>query len=347
MACVAALLAAALACVPATVADGTVYAIGDNMYCQLGIGTLPGAVNTHVDTLAEVAPHLDVTAVAAGYVRTAFLTSSGEVHAVGMWAGIEPRLITVTLVPTPSDRSGVPVVAIDSGNDHLLMLYADGQVYLGGRTDAGPCVLSDGSCGECPGSVPDVWTPQLICGLGSASAITAVSAGERHSMYLDADGVAWVSGLNSAGQLGDNSTTDRAVPFAASPPGGNPVISVAAGRQHSVLVDSSGVAYGTGDNALGQLGDGSTTNRSVWAAIPLPDTAVAAFGHSQAQISAFVSRGGLPMVMGENGHGQLGLGFVGPQHTAAEVTTVGSDIASITLGRFNLFFIASDGRVSH
>jgi alpha-tubulin suppressor-like RCC1 family protein len=59
--------------------------------------------------------------------------------------------------------------------------------------------------------------------------------------------------------LGDNSTTSRLTPVLVC--GGLTFTSISAGNIFSLGVTNTGVAYGWGRNAEGQLGDNSTTSR--------------------------------------------------------------------------------------
>src|ERR1700730_9041732 len=49
-------------------------------------------------------------------------------------------------------------------------------------------------------------------GVGVLSGITAIAAGERHSLAVDSTGATWAGGTNLSGQLGDGTRTDRHVP---------------------------------------------------------------------------------------------------------------------------------------
>ncbi|WP_342742564.1 hypothetical protein [Stigmatella erecta] len=68
----------------------------------------------------------------------------------------------------------------------------------------------------------------------------------------------WSSGANSTGQLGDGTTSDRAVPVAVQ--GVSGLVAVAAGYYHSLMVRSDGTLWGWGSNAYGQIGDGGPTD---------------------------------------------------------------------------------------
>jgi alpha-tubulin suppressor-like RCC1 family protein len=112
--------------------------------------------------------------------------------------------------------------------------------------------------------------------------IVGVAAGDAHSLALGEDQAVWGWGNNGQGQLGDGTTTTR---YYGGGLGGNgqgqlgdgmfsphlspmelvavaDVAAVAAGAHHSVAVLSGGTVSAWGNNAHGELGDGTNDARS-------------------------------------------------------------------------------------
>src|ERR1017187_6574024 len=89
-----------------------------------------------------------------------------------------------------------------------------------------------------------------------ATNVTAIAAGEYHSLLLKSDGSLWAMGCNEYGQLGDgyfNSVgTNQPEKIVA-----NGVTAITAGSYHSLFIKSDGSLWGMGDNEDGQLGDGT------------------------------------------------------------------------------------------
>ena len=82
-----------------------------------------------------------------------------------------------------------------------------------------------------------------------------ISAGESYCLALTTTGIAYAWGVNTDGQLGDNTLTSRRTPVAVC--GGLTFSRVSAGAAHSLGITTTGIAYAWGNNNGGQLGDGS------------------------------------------------------------------------------------------
>jgi len=103
--------------------------------------------------------------------------------------------------------------------------------------------------------------------------IIAVAMGEWHSIALAEDGTVYSWGRNWAGQLGDNTTSQRNTPVKVlkgaysegttylGDNGSNPIIAVVLGKDHSIALTEDGTVYTWGYNNRGQLGDNTTTQR--------------------------------------------------------------------------------------
>ena len=100
-----------------------------------------------------------------------------------------------------------------------------------------------------------VWL--LLEGASEAQLVTAVSAGNIHSLFLKNDGSLWAMGGNNNGQLGDGSFNNTNLPEQIV---GSKVSMVAAGSWHSLFLKTDGSLWGMGFNRFGQLGDGTFSN---------------------------------------------------------------------------------------
>ncbi len=153
---------------------------------------------------------------------------------------------------------GVSPQTIAAGIWHTCGLTTRGTAYCWGDNSVGQ--LGDGSS---RGSS----TPVAVSGGLSFSSLatngTPPSAGpppefvNDHTCGLTSSGAAYCWGDNSAGQLGNGSTTGSSTPVAVS--GGLSFTALATGGVHTCGLTSAGVAYCWGANYAGQLGVGTTT----------------------------------------------------------------------------------------
>jgi alpha-tubulin suppressor-like RCC1 family protein len=92
-----------------------------------------------------------------------------------------------------------------------------------------------------------------------------VSCGYQHTAAVKTDGTLWCWGMNTFGQLGNNSTTG-ALTGLSSPvqtiTGGNNWAFVSTGYAITAAIKTDGTLWVWGRNVLGVLGDNTTTNRS-------------------------------------------------------------------------------------
>lgn len=105
------------------------------------------------------------------------------------------------------------------------------------------------------------WSAVLANVHGLDSNVRQVFAGFQHSCALVGTGQAWCWGVNSQGELGDGTQQPRASPVPVAH--AKDVAMVALGAFHTCLLEAeSGRVYCHGINTNGQLGDGTTRDRS-------------------------------------------------------------------------------------
>ncbi|NIL42572.1 cell wall anchor protein [Salinispora arenicola] len=193
------------------------------------------------------------------------------------------------------------------------------------------------------GTMTDSSEPVAVS-LPAGTAVAAVAAGDRHSLALTSAGTVLAWGRNIEGQLGNGSTTSSSTPVAVSLPTGTRAVAVAAGADHSLALTSAGTILAWGDNSFGQLGDGSTTDRSTPVAVSLPaGTTLAAIAAGRDHNLVLTSTGPTLLTWGKNTRGQLGDGTTTGRDTPVAVTLPpGVTVTSVAGGRDHSLVLTSD-----
>ena len=227
--------------------DGSLWAMGDASYGQLGDGTYDTAIIQPEQIVAS-----NVTAIATGGFYSLFLKSDGSLWAMGhnFFGQLGDGSNNITNRPEQIVASNVTAIA--AGYLHSLFLKSDGSLWAMGWNQYGQ--LGDGTYG---GGFPNATNrPEQIV----ASNVTAITAGYSHSLFLKSDGSLWAMGDNEYGQLGDGTTNTINRPKQVV---ANGVMAIAAGYYHSLFLKNDGSLWGMGWNIHGELGDGTynQTNR--------------------------------------------------------------------------------------
>ena len=310
--------------------------------------------NFRPDAVFNLGPGSGVTQIAAGTLHSLALKSDGLVWAWGRNASGQlgdgstdnNRLVPVQAVGL---GSGSGVVAIAAGSAFSMALKSDGAVLTWGSNQ-----LEDGTPG------PSRLTPTAVSGLGAGSArpgaaghpegLIAIAAGATSAYALKSDGTVLAWGNNDDGRLGDGTTTQRLTPVQVSGLGpGSGVIAIAAASEagHVLALKSNGAVVAWGNNAAGQLGDGTTTQQASPVAVSGlgAGSGVTALATGGAYSLALKSDGSV-LSWGSNSLGQLGDGtFTPARFTPVPVSGLGpgSGVIAITAGGAASMALKSDG----
>ncbi|MCZ6688834.1 MAG: chromosome condensation regulator RCC1 [Planctomycetota bacterium] len=257
----------------ALLGDGTVRTWGSNFYGQLGDGTIARSL-TPVQVVDPPGPTgflADVTAVSADESHTMALLGDGTLRAWGwniagqLGDGSTTDKWTPVQVVDPSDPTGflTGVTAVVAGEWHTVALLGDGTLRAWGNNSRG------GQLGD--GTATDSSTPVQVLDpadpTGFLTGVTAVAAGQGHTVALLGDGTVRAWGGNGRGQIGDGTTTVRRTPVQVVDPTDptgflTGVTAVTTGSLHTVALLGDGTLRAWGFNEYGRLGDGTTTDSS-------------------------------------------------------------------------------------
>ncbi len=156
------------------------------------------------------------------------------------------------------------IVAISAGDSFSLALDASGNVWAWGSNRFGELAL------DAPGRT----SSSLPVRIPLPNVITAIEAGGRHSLALDASGAVWAWGANDCGQLGTGDAMSHSGPVLVRIAGGN-AAALAAGLNHSAVLSADGTLWVWGAGEYGQLGTGSQEDSPLPVRVKLPGPASA------------------------------------------------------------------------
>jgi alpha-tubulin suppressor-like RCC1 family protein len=304
--------------------DGSLWAMGRNNHGQLGDGSTTDRL-LPVKIVAS-----NVVAVAAGAYHSLFLTADGNLWAMGDNAQGQLGDGTATDQHSPEQITfNHGVTAIAAGDYHSLFLRTNTLWGMGAA----------GSLGN--GSSSDTRAPVVL-----QSGVATMAAGNFTSFYIDVNGSVWATGLNYSGQLGDGTTTARSY-FVETLTNhsvftGAIGLAVGPGSLHGFYTYiSPGVIislWGWGDNYLGCIGDGTTTQRDSPVEVLSSGVSTVAAGGSH---SLVVKSDGSLWAMGDNANGDLGDGTGIEAHSPVPI--VSSNVTAAAAGEYHSLFLKSDG----
>lgn len=285
-----------------------------------------------------------VVAVARGYAssnHTCALTSLGTVQCWGDNTYGQLGDGTTNPRAAPANVLGLPgsAIAIAAGGPFACALIVGGSVWCWGAqfadVQADSCGGPSESCSLVPIQVP-----------GLSGDITEIFAGSTHLCAESATSGLWCWGRNSSGQLGDGQACgmDCGTPVQVS---GFELgaASVALGDFHSCALTLAGVLKCWGYNFDGQIGDGTTINRTTPVdVVGLADVAI--IGAGSTHTCAAPSSAGLKC-WGSNHNGQLGIGTLyGPdQLQPVDVLNFDDTVAGLALGDYHTCAVTDSNEV--
>jgi alpha-tubulin suppressor-like RCC1 family protein len=304
----------------ALASDNLVYCWGLNGNGQLGDNSttqrlVPVAVNMANGTSALYGK--TVKAIAAGASHTCALASDNLVYCWGLNGNgqLGDNSITQRLVPVAVNTAGVlsgkTIISITTGASHTCVLASDSLVYCWGLN-------GNGQLGDA--STTQQQIPVAINMANGTSAlfgkfILSIAAGTSHTCAIGSDGLPYCWGLNTNGQLGDNSTTQRTAAVIVnrtvnvSALYGKFATGLSAGASHTCATASDGGAYCWGLNTNGQLGD--KTNAQSLVPVNVVRSGAISNGYiSSVEVennrSCALSTAGVSYCWGRNNYGQIG-----------------------------------------
>jgi len=283
-------------------------------------------------------PPGDLIDFAAGQYHSVALDVHGAVWTFGnnMYGQLGTGTYTSQNIPT---RIKIPIVVVKiaAGGSHTLILSNDGDVYTFGNNFYGQ--LCNGNQG---GSQT---TPTRIKNLPP---IVALAAGWGHSLLLTADGVVYTCGRNADGELGLGDNVNRLVPTKNTEIT-VPVVAIACGSKHSLVLTNDKQVLSFGSNAHGQLCR-PASNFATPTPIEFSGFPTSVSGGMYHSGFIVIPAGGtvqskIAVVCGQNLYGQLGTTFKNDIFSPFPISSIYSSVKKVVTGSYHTVILTERGEV--
>lgn len=320
---------------------------------------------------AAANPVTGIADVVAGEAHTCALTTTGGVKCWGdnRWGQLGDGSTADSLIPVAvSDLAG-GIQTVTGGENFNCAVTSAGSAKCWGQNGFGQLGTTTGeTCAYGPCSS----TPVDVVGLGSG--VASIDSGNGHACAVTVSGGLKCWGRNDRGQLGDGTTSDSATPVDVSGLTSGVASAAAGSLEHTCALTTSGGVKCWGRNDFGQVGDGTTAQRTtpvdvVGLASGVVDVSagreyvcalmtsggvkcwgfgfgttpvdlvgltsgVTAVSTSSFHLCAVTTGGGIKC-RGQNGYGQLGDGTTATSVTPVDVIGFGGEAAAVGPGYFH------------
>ena len=260
---------------------------------------------------------------------------------------------TITILPRQTTTVNLYATEVTSnvnpmfsgGGIHSTVLKKDGKIWAWGDNDSRGFggQLGDGSTVDSAVPVQTTQATELI-------AVTAIAAGELHTVALKFDGTVWTWGNNERDQLGNGTSgtvnyedspvqipdpADSSKPF-------SDVVQIASGVEHSLTLKSDDTVWAWGANPDGQLGNGTQDDSDIPVQVSGLSNVVALTGGVSHSVA--LDSDGDVWIWGHGVEGQLGDNSTTSVTTPQKVAALDAEtIVAIVAGGWHTLALEDNG----
>jgi alpha-tubulin suppressor-like RCC1 family protein len=318
-----------------TESGGSLWGMGGNVEGQLGLGPLITETNIPQEIVSS-----GIGQIAAGGYHSLFqeghtlwAMGDNEYGELGDGTSTTYQFYPEEIFAVVIAESIAPIAA---GEYHSLFgTYYNIVAHPGGLWAMGYNLV--GQLGD--GTQNNTNKPEEVLSVPVGNAVSLVSGGWDHTLFTKPGGSLWGTGGDGFGQLGDGIYTGFYTTLPLEIVSSN-VTAIAAGFYFSYFCKSDGSLWAMGWNRGGELGDG-TTNDSHVPELIVSSNVVAVTASREDWFGLFIKSDGSLWGMGDNSHGQLGVGTTN-NSLVPEMIVSGNVVAVAAGGSFSVF-IKSDG----
>ena len=280
--------------------EGNLWTWGYNNCGQLGDGTTANRTNP-----VQIKSEIKFKEISVGKSHSVAIDIEGNLWAWGRNDYGQLGDGTTTNRTNPVQiKSGAKFIKISAEDDRSLAIDIEGNLWAWGNNYRGQ--LGDGTTTNRTSPVQ----------IKSNTKFAKISIGFAYSVAIDIEGNLWTWGINNKGQLGNGTTTDKMTPIQIKDD--TKFLKISAGRAgHVLAIDVEGNFWVWGQNPYGQLGDGTTTDRTIPEQVK-SDIKFSEISAGNTHSIAIDDKGNL-WTWGQNDKGQLGDGTTTNRTTPVQI----------------------------